>query len=132
MTEYSQTAALICTNRDVGNALANLATSFPEDTGAELGTFVDSRMLSPDAWYAVVPCKPAFGGVCQAISDDAAYNDERLAYLRERGVTTEQWAAAKSIMQAAVFDRATYSQADLEAFVAANGYTIVEPVEEQP
>lgn len=129
MNEYIYTAVLICTNRDAGNGLAALAASFPSDPGAEAGTFDDARMLSPEAWYSVIPAKSNFAGVCQSIADDAVFADARLDYLRARGVTEQQWGAAKAIITAAVFDRSTYTQADLEAFVAANGYTIVESQE---
>ena len=130
MTEYIYTAVLICTNRDAGNGLAALAASFPNDPAAEAGTFADARMLSPQAWFAVIPAKSSFAGVCQAIADGAGYDDARLSYLRDRGVTEQQWAAAKAIVTAAVYDRSAYSQSDLETFVASHGYSIVPPQEE--
>lgn len=139
MTDYHFRSLLICTNREAGNALANLAASFPDDPGAELGTFADARMvalasdpLTPVAWYAEIPSKAAMAGVIDALKDGAAYSDDRLAYLRERGMTAEQWAMAGAVLPARdVYDATSGIQPDAMANLAtANGYTIVEA--EQP
>ena len=135
MSDYNSIAVLICLNKDAGNALANISAAYPSPT-AELETFFDRQMAAlssdptaPVVWWAEVPSKATLAGACQAITDNADYNDDRLAYLRERGVTAEQWALAKSILTTAVFDRAEYSHDDLLEFVSANGYTIVEPTD---
>lgn len=137
MTDWRNYAAIICLDKDAGNALANMAASYRSPT-AELGTFTDERRLAlasdpttPVAWWAVTPCKDAFAGVCNAIADGAEYMDERLAYLRQRDVTEQQWAVAKAVFPHTETGLAgQYDYDDFAAFAAANGYTIVEA--EQP
>jgi hypothetical protein len=132
MTDYHYRVLLICANKDAGNALANLAAAYPSDPGAELGTFVDVRSLSPSGWYAEIPAKSTMAGVIQALADRAPYSDERLAYLIERGLTTEQWAVADAIFPAVeVYDTLVggYRPTAMADLAAANGYTIMEPIE---
>lgn len=132
MTDYNRIAVLVCTNKDVGNALANLAASFPSDPGAELGTFVDERMLSPTAWYAAMVCKESFADVVTALKEGAAYSDPRLAYLIERGLTMEQWNTAGVIFPyVEVYVRSEVEGTDfVSQFVSSVGYTIVEPTDD--
>ena len=133
MTDYHYRVLLICTNKDAGNALANLAAAYPNDPGAELGTFVDSRSLSPSGWYAEIPAKSTMYGAISALKDDADYSDNRLAYLRDRGLTAEQWAKAGAIFPVVdVYDTLDggYRPTAMAELAAANGYTIVEVTEE--
>lgn len=130
MTEYKYIAQLITTDRDVGNFLANLCATYPEDPGAELGTFDDSRQCSPQAWYAEVHCKKAFADVVMALKAGADYSSGELQYLRERGLTEQRWELAKTIIKADVYQ---YLQEDgsktpnhyaLTELATANNYTI--------
>lgn len=137
MTEYTNRALIICTNKDAGNSLANMAASFLGDPGAELGTFTDARMVAlsseplvPVAWYVEVMAKPAFSGVIEALAAGADYSDPRLDYLKAspRNLTTEQWA-----MAAAIFPHVAVTVGHvpgaMAALATANGYTIVEAQE---
>ena len=131
MTDYIYSAQVIATDKNAGNLLANMAAPYPSQD-AEIGTFDDSRKCSPDAWYATIPCKESLKGVIDAMNADADYSDERLAFLRERGLTSDQWALAKSILIASVYQYIVDGQiqADpeaLSALAAAHGYTILEP-----
>lgn len=139
MTEYHYQTLLICTDKAAGNYLANIAASFPDDPGAELGTFTDERRVAladapsvPVGWYAEIPGKSTMAGVIEALKAGADYSDDRLAYLRERGMTAEQWAMAGAVLPARdVYDATSGIQPDAMANLAtANGYTIVEA--EQP
>lgn len=135
MSEYSYRVLIICVNKEAGNALANLAASFPSDPGAELGTFTDARMLAlasdpttPVAWYAEIPSKASMAGVIQAMKDRVPYSDERLAYLVERGLTYEQWAMSDVIFPYVdVYDTTDGYSPDAMADLATSaGYVIVE------
>jgi hypothetical protein len=136
MNAYHYITLLICLNRDAGNALANIAASFPNDPGAELGTFTDGRMVAladdpttPVAWYAEIPSKSTMAGVIAALKAGASYDDERLAYLRDRGMTADQWALADAVIPIRdVYDtlEGGYRPDAMANLAAANGYTIVE------
>jgi hypothetical protein len=136
MNAYHYVTLLICGNRDAGNALANIAASFPGDPGAELGTFTDARMVAladdpttPVAWYAEIPSKATMAGVIAALKAGAIYDDERLAYLRDRGMTAEQWALADAVLPIRdVYDtlEGGYRPAAMAEMAAAHGYVIVE------
>jgi hypothetical protein len=136
MTEYHYVTLLICVNRDAGNALANIAASFPDDPGAELGTFDDSRMVAlasdpetPVAWYAEIPSKSTMAGVIVALKSGASYDDDRLSYLRERGMTAEQWALADAVIPVRdVYDALDggYRPDAMTEMAAAHGYVILE------
>lgn len=133
MTEWRNYAAIICLDKNSGNALANMAASYPGPT-AELGTFDDDRRLAlasaplvPVAWWAVTPCKDNFAGVCNALSEKAQYSDERLSYLLARGVTEVQWTSAKTVFPHAETGLAgQYDYDNFVAFAAANGYVVVQ------
>ena len=132
MTSYTNWLIAIAKDRDFGNALAHMAAAFPHDPGAELETFTDDRKCDPEAWWAVVPARPAMIGVIDALSDNADYTDESLSYLRDRGLTSEQWLMAKDVIIAGHYPRIVDGQiqADqeaLNALAAAHGYTILEP-----
>jgi hypothetical protein len=136
MNAYHYVTLLICINRDAGNALANIAASFPDDPGAEIGTFDDSRMVAladdpttPVAWYAEIPSKSTMAGVIEALKSGASYDDDRLAYLRERGMTPEQWALADAVIPVRdVYDTLDvgYRPDAITELAAAHGYVIVE------
>ena len=131
MTDYIFSAQVITTDKNAGNLLANIAAPYPSQN-AEIGTFDDSRKCSPEAWYATIPCKASLKGVIDALNEDADYSDERLAFLRERGLTSDQWALAKAILVASVYRYIVDGQiqADPEALsnlAATHGYTILEP-----
>lgn len=134
MTDYHYDVLIICADKDAGNALANLAASFPSDPDAEINTFSDQRKLSPEAWYAEIPAKASMAGVIQAMSDRAPYSDPRLAYLIERGLTSQQWAMSDVIFpHVYVYDTAEgYDPEALNNFITSSGYTIVEPEGEEP
>ena len=132
MTSYTDWLIAIAKSKDFGNALAHMAAAFPHDPGAELETFTDDRKCDPEAWWAVVPARPAMIGVIDALSEGVDYTDERLAYLRDRGLTSEQWEMAKDVIIAAHYPRIVDVQihADPQALnklAAAHGYTILEP-----
>ena len=134
MTEYIYSASFITTDKNAGNLLANMAAPYPSPD-AETGTFDDSRKCSPEAWWTVLPCKESLKGVIDALNEAADYSDERLAFLRERGLTSDQWALAKTILVASVYQYIVDGQiqADPEALsnlAAAHGYTIVPDPEE--
>lgn len=128
MTEYQYYAILIASNKDAGNSLASLAASFPNDPGAEQETFDDGRKLSPEAWYATVPCKQSFASVITALKERVPYSDPRLAYLIERGLTMEQWNMADVIFPYVdVFVRSEVEGTDfVTPFITSHGYSIVE------
>jgi hypothetical protein len=136
MTEYHFRTLLICVNKGAGNGLANIAASFPNDPAAELGTFDDSRMVAlssdpttPVAWYAEIPSKHTMAGVIEALKDGASYDDDRLSYLRERGMTAEQWALADAVLPIRdVYDtlEGGYRPDAMTELAAAHGYVIVE------
>lgn len=128
MTEYSNYAILITLNKDVGNALASLAASFPNDPRAEQETFHDGRELSPEAWYAVIPCKQNFASVINSLKERVAYSDPRLAYLIDRGMTLEQWNMSDAIFPyVEVFVRSEVDGTDfVTPFITSHGYSIVE------
>jgi hypothetical protein len=134
MTDYHYQTLLICVDKAAGNGLANIAASFPDDPGAELGTFTDERRVAladapsvPVGWYAEIPSKSSMAGAIEALKAGADYSDERLAYLRERGMTAEQWAAAGATFVAAdVYDASSgYQPNAMAALAAANGYQVI-------
>jgi hypothetical protein len=134
MTEYIHMAVIICLDKEFGNELAHMArASDTED--AERGTFTDARITEPLAYYAEVPCKSSLAGVIQALKEDASIDDERLAYMVQRGLTDETWAHAKSLCFADVYQYIVDGQvqrdpAVLESLAAENGFVIVEQSDE--
>lgn len=137
ITTWRWLCAVICLDKDAGNRLANIAAAFPGDKGAERGTFTDDRMLSPAAWYALIPAQEGFAGVVDAINRDAGYDDPAIAYLRDREVTDQEWALAKQILLTAVAeviqpDGTPTPAPDLLAnLLQQHGYTIVEPTDDR-
>lgn len=139
MTEYTFWVMLVCTDKNIGNALAGIAASFPTDPGAEQGTFTDARMVAltgapaaPVAWYTLLRAKAPMASVVEALKAGAEYSDERLAYLRERGMTSEQWAAAGAVFPVRDVYQGEFQPDAMANLAAANGYAVIEPVEEQP
>ena len=131
MTDYIYSACLITTDKTAGNMLANMAAQYPSP-GAEICTFDDMLKCSPEAWYATLPCKESLKGVIEALNADADHSDERLAFLRDRGLTEELWALAKSVIVASVYQyiidgKTATDPGALETLASAHGYTILEP-----
>lgn len=140
ITEWRFIALLITRNMEAGNELAHICASEPSDPLAELNTFNEWQRLAlatdpatPVAYYAEVACKATLHGVVQALKDGATYDDQRIAYLHERGLTAEKWAMAGSVFVAA--ESYQYIQDDgtktgrpeaMKDLAAANGYVIVE------
>lgn len=136
MTQYHYRSLLICVNKDAGNALANIAAAFPGDPGAELGTFNDGRRVAlvsdpttPVGWWAEIQSKATMAGAISALKDGASYADERLAYLRQRDLTAEQWDMAGEVFPVVdVYDTLAdgYQTEAMANLAAANGYVIME------
>lgn len=135
MSDWNYITVLVCTDKDAGNALANLAAAFPGDPNAELHTFEDSRMAAPNTdpsnptvWWASVLSKPTMAGVISALKDRAPYSDQRLSYLIERGLTLQQWNMADAIFPyVEVFNRADVQGTDfVTPFLSSHGYASVE------
>lgn len=131
MTDYIYRGQVITTDKAAGNSLANMAAPYPSPD-AETDTFQDDRKCTPEAWWVVLPCKASLKNVIDALNEDADYSYERLAFLRDRGLTSEQWLMAKSILIASIYQYIVDGQiqADPQALsnlAAAHGYAILEP-----
>ena len=131
-TKVTHMAQVITNDRALGDSLGNLARRFPNDPPAD--TFYDDAICNPLAWWAEIPCTEAFAKVIDALSEDADYSDERLVYLRERGLTAELWQMAKAGVVASQYQRIVDGELHINRqamtdLSAAHGYTIVEPGE---
>jgi hypothetical protein len=134
MTQFVDYVAAIAFDKDLGNALAHMATAFPGDPDADMHTFDDSRICTPSGWWALVPARTTFSDVVDAINEQADYNDPRVTYLHERDVSPEMWAAVVSgaIVRMVHFPRIVDGQLNVTMqplfdLAADVGVTIVEP-----
>lgn len=144
-TEWQHIVGLIVTDQAIGDALARMAAKFPNDPGAEEGTFskgtplllasdpapAEAEEAVPKAWAAVVPATTAFVEVIHALLEDAPSSDPRISYLFDRGLTESLWETAKSIVKGKVHrlwqEDGTYTPQPsfLLDFIAESGYRAI-------
>ena len=134
VTKWRWIVFVITKNKELGQALAELAAAFPNDPNAETNTFVDRLQTTPQGWVVALQARANFVDVVVALNEDVDILDPRLDELRNRGLTASTWGQAKQNLIAEIhqvwLEDGTYVPCPtLEEFCTSNGYTLLETPE---